>query len=154
METFVFFDLEETLIDEWNSFSLINIPKIQKLLKTFPSKTTFGLFSYAVHNQRDMDKFLSEKEFIENNFGFLFDKDFLYTVEELNGIFSKLSKTKSTISDFFDFYKKENAFLLFSKLEIFHNSHIILVDDMVRDCEMFFPKTNTKVTLINVLDLN
>lgn len=154
MNTFVFFDLEATLIDEWDSFSLINIPKIQKLLKTFPNKTIFGLFSFAVYNKRDLNKFLSEKEFIESNFGFLFDTEFLYTVEELNGLFSQLSKTKSTMEDFFDFYKKENAFLLFSKLEIFKDSHIILVDDMVRDCEMFFPKTNTKVTLINVLDLN
>lgn len=154
-KTICFFDLEETLINEWGEFFIVNEKKVSKFIKTLPNNTEFGLFSFAVYNQKDLDLFNKEhKDFIQNVFGFKFDDNLLFTVEDIISNIKKIKKTlKFDFKDFFDFFDKESSFSLMSKLNEFKNCHLILVDDLVNNIELFNKDLNVKVTFINVFDL-
>jgi len=72
----IFFDLEETLIKEWENPSVLhdNISiiknKIQLLKEKFDLPIRFHIFSFAIVNQRDLDRFNEhERDWIENTFG-------------------------------------------------------------------------------------
>ena len=55
----LFLDLEDTIIESWNDPFLINVEKIKEWLKCHSFKE-IRLFSFAVHDNRDITIFNSQ----------------------------------------------------------------------------------------------
>ncbi len=122
-------------------------------VSNLPKNTRFGLYSWAVHNKSDLEYFLNEeKEWVEKMFGFRFDKEYLYTLENVMDMVQNLTnKTqKFNHTEFFKLFNKENSMLELLKSDLFKNKHLFLVDDMVNDNTFSCKENNSKVTFVNV----
>lgn len=152
METLVFFDLEMTLFDEWGSFVPMNEYSVSLFVSKLPKNCEFGLYSWAVYNKNDKNYFVEEEqEWIERMFGFKFDTEYLYTLEDVMKLVREASNGKKlTREEFFYFFNKKSSMLELLKHEKFKNKHLFLVDDTVQDEEHFCESNNSKLTLVNV----
>jgi FMN phosphatase YigB (HAD superfamily) len=155
MKTLVLFDLEETLFDEWGSFMPVNQKSVPLWVSKLPKEAVFGLFSYAVYNDEDLNHFVTEEqEWVENMFEFKFHKDYLWTLEDLmNLVREALPKLELDQKKFFEFFNKENALFTVSKLERFRDTHVYLVDDTVSNMEVYNEELNMKLTFVDVTKL-
>ena len=155
MKTLVLFDLEETLFDEWGSFLPVNQKSVPLWVSKLPPEAVFGLFSYAVYNQEDLTHFVEEEqEWLENMFEFKFEKDLLWTLEDLMNMVKQVHpKQNFDTKMFFEFYNKELAAHTVTKLEMFRDTHVYLVDDTVSNSEIYNPDLNMKLTFVDVTKL-
>lgn len=151
----VFLDLEETLLDEWNSglFLPRKLDCVRDFLKDNPGSTV-GLMSWAVWDDRDKARF--EKEFradLERNLECTFE--LVWSMDDwANEVFAHFNK-KLSRQDLFDMFSKpEVLFALGRTHPLFHNQTVVLVDDAVEHkLTMTSPKNNCTVTLLNVDDM-
>jgi len=139
----VFLDLEETIIDDWFSCNFLfqNIKNIEKMIKKFSisfdnkiatsENINLILFSAAVINQKDLDRFNNMiKPVIEEHLSFKFKSEFLFSnnniknLVENNGI---KMLPNDHISDIFNLNVKEQIFKLIS----IENETNVLFDDTV-----------------------
>ena len=155
MKTLVLFDLEETLFDAWDSFMPVNQLSVPLWVSKMPKDATYGLFSYAVYHDKDLNHFVEhEQEWLENMFNFTFDKNYLWTLEDLMRMVKDVNPTLAfDKKDFFDFYNKELAAYTVTKLEMFRDTHVYLVDDPVSNTEAYNPELNMKLTFVDVTKL-
>ena len=139
-DTIVFFDLEETVIDEFSFSRIVNKRKVSKAIASYKG-STFGIFSFAVYVDQDRETVKdSIIPLLEDNFDDLkFDKSFIPTIQDIvSAIRKEKNFTKQTFSDFevFQFFSKQEAFLMFVKQMIKNESpfkRFVLFDDMVDD---------------------
>lgn len=155
MKTVVLFDLEETLVNNWDDFLVVNQHSVNNFLSTLPKNCLYGLFSWAVWNQTDLVRLVNEEqEYLENNFDFKFDENLLFTTEDHVDMVKESDPSLDfTFKDFFNLYNKETAMLALMKLPFFNNTHLYLVDDTVENLEFFSKENNCKLSLVKVQTL-
>jgi hypothetical protein len=155
MDTLVLFDLELTLFDAWDSFVPMNERSVSLFVSQLPEDAQFGLYSWAVYGQEDKDHFVSEEqEWVERMFGFTFDAEYLYTLDDMMGMVHSVTKDDPlTRKQFFDRYNKESSMSELLNHPAFKNKHLYLVDDTVTNKEVFNKANNCRVTFVQVNDL-
>lgn len=138
----VFLDLEEVIIDDWNTLQFLNdkIDFVKKHIEIFKEiygeKISFHIFSFAITSDRDFDTFNSIlSEDIEILFGpiesiFIASNENLIKLADSKGIVACLSDFPS---DLFGNMKSE-SFEEFMKLN-YKNQINILFDDTVENSE-------------------
>lgn len=148
----VFLDLEETVMDDWNSglFLPRKLDAVRKFL-TDNNVTTVGLMSWAVWDERDKARFNAEfREDLERNLNVTFD--LVWSMDDwANEVFKHFNK-KLSRQDLFDMFSKpEVLFALGRTHPLFANETVVLVDDAVEHgLTMTSPNNNCTVALMNV----
>lgn len=146
-------DLESTLIPVWTDFTPIpeNIEKIKTYANKFQPDLV-GLFSWAMWDQRDVEIWERNKHWCEDALGF--------NITQSNTILDFISAIKMHCGpshmdnmDFFDFYNKETC--LFNLMLNGWNefNEVVLFDDAVKPCEVYFERTSSSLKIINICDL-
>jgi hypothetical protein len=165
-ETLVLLDLEETLIDEWDSFTLVNVAPVQRWvagLKSAADATQvpvrFGLFSFAVWNAGDLARFQKQRDFLESVFGFKFDDNLLWTVEDISKRVEKACRVHFVSkNDFFDFIGANKTLTMVSLVgndPFFKGKNVVLLDDTVEhDATFTHPSQDSRLTFKNPKNLD
>lgn len=136
MKTFIFFDLEQTLIPDWFEDRVTLIPNVHPALKEWifnQMPFTAGLLSFAVGNN-DMDVFNNElRPHIETNLHFKFDDKWILTVEAMNEMMNKWNHTPFEKDNCSIFKKFGIMHAIWKNLFIEDDTRVILLDDTVED---------------------
>lgn len=149
----VWLDLEETIIDNWDSGLLINPGKIKKWLKSTYNVDEISIWSFAIWDDADKEEFVSSgmKEAIEKALecriiDFPSVEDMQRKVEEYESI-----KYESR-GEFMQINQERWSFMKYC-LGYEPNTRCVLLDDAVPSWELVDWKTKTVVHLVNVIDL-
>lgn len=155
MDKIIFLDLEDTVIDTWDSMLLLPsaCERIMKMINDANFKPeAFGIFSFAIRDRADIDKFDKElRSRLEKIIGWTFDDQFIWSTDYMKDIIAtnlRLNRSKFSDNDFFDFFKKDSAFIECAK---FHsNKDMWLFDDAVTPTHVEFPVQNVKVKITRI----
>lgn len=138
MKTFIFFDLEATLIPDWfeDRATLLPLkhPQLADWIFDQPSFTA-GLLSFAV-GEADMPIFNTEiRPNIENHLHFKFDEEWILTNEKWSGWLNDWNKTPwESPSDNIMTHKKFGVMhAIWRNLFTEPDTTVILLDDTVED---------------------
>lgn len=147
----LFFDLEETLITDFDNPQIINVQKVKDFLKTWDISKV-NIFSFAIWDKQDRDYFNSViKPMLEDAFGFKVNE--VPTMDEITEYLKKKWTAIQGRDDLFDFFDKERAFIDFSRIKFPYND-TMLVDDRVSNITVKNGLvTGTKIITINVNDI-
>lgn len=131
--TTVFLDLEETVIDDWNSANILveRCEQIRKILDHIqPDKV--GVLSWAIWNDRDKDHFINTcvKSRIEDHIGREIDPELVWTMTDMRAQVLKTTGRSFSQDDLLDIFGKEECLnVLFRKH--FFKTDVVLIDDTV-----------------------
>lgn len=148
----VFLDLEETLIDEWNSANIL-APNVDKIRQAIPADARLGIMSWAVWNMRDKDRFnLNMRADLERLLGKSFDDNFIWSMETWAFEFFKSTGKFVEKDDFFDILKKEDILFILSRCHSqFKDATVMLIDDAVQHgLESHSVQNNCSMKIINI----
>ncbi len=165
-ETLVLLDLEETLVDDWSSFTAVNVAPVQRWVSALKKvaevnevPVRFGLFSFAVWNDGDLARLQKNREWLEGVFGFQFDDNLLWTVQHISKRVEKACRVNFVSqSDFFDFIGANKTLTLVSLVSndpFFKGKNVVLLDDTVEHNATFtHPSQNVHLTFKNPKNLD
>jgi len=157
----LFLDLEDTIItpvlDGWHKTELINVQLIKRLIREF-DPDTINLFSFALHNEREVALFNKHcRPMIETAIGHpldltpTVDDHIVPTCCNVLG----LSKDRVDFSDAGDFWSKQQSFRLWlrgnlSLLSRGFGSEVLLLDDVVFNEQFSWPDDKISGWIVNV----
>ncbi len=142
-----FFDLEETIITEFDNPLVINIEKVKLLQDKLELPENISIFSFAIWDDNDRDRFNHIiKPMIESSFNFIVED--IPTIDEIIAVIKTKWPTILCREDFFEFFDKERAFIEFMRLTHPDESSM-LIDDRVSDITFTFNNTTIKTVNIN-----
>lgn len=150
---FVFLDLEETLVDDWNSglFMPRHMDCVKEFLANRPGARV-GLMSWAVWDERDKERF--RKEFqpdLERNLNCTFE--LVWSMDDWAEELFKHSKKRLSRDDLFDMFgKHEVLFMLCRTHPLFRGEDVFLVDDAVE--HNLSVKSVANLSLLTFLNVN
>lgn len=128
--TMLWFDLEKTIVEEWEKPFIINEGKIREIIEKIDVRS-ISIFSFAVYNEKDIATF---NRIIKPNI----EKTFNVTIENiptyqdiLNTIKNGYKGTHFDEEDFHAFWTKGRAFIDYIRFSTFNKGSHILFDDMV-----------------------
>jgi len=151
--TFVFLDLEETVIQDWSSLEALtaNILKIERYLNGYdivipPLKKggeetispatpilnlRLGLMSWAVWNDIDKQRFKAKiQPWLEPLIKRQFDEDLIFSMTDWARLVREATGKQLSQDDMFDLFgKPEVLWTLMCKHKMFYHSTVWLVDD-------------------------
>lgn len=151
--TIFLLDLEETVIDNWEDCNIIlpNIEKIKSLGINKRCKEKVGIFSWAMWNERDLDRFNDKlREPLEDVLDIKFDSDLVFTMERISEIVLILRKKKMSIEDMFDIFGKEECLLTMFRFGLFGDRTTFLIDDKVDHLLKFEKADKTALHFLNI----
>ena len=128
----IFFDLEGTIIDDFDNFKTINVNQVRAFLEA-NGIFDIQIFSAAVWDANDVERVKDFKLFLNSQFGFnIVGK--IPTIQDMKKSISR-NRRISTMSDadFFDLFTKDTAFIEFCRDKKVSG---ILIDDMVPNMKM------------------
>lgn len=152
MKQILFLDLEGTIIKTWENPTIINSMKISNFIK-HNGFEEIGIFSFAIWNQADGEKFLNEMlPLIEKVLTVKITVAHIPTIETLRrDVMNEFNLAKLSKDDFFCFNNKESAFITFCRRN-FKDSNCVLLDDMIWD-EIHFSVARKNLT-VNTINVN
>jgi hypothetical protein len=148
----IFLDLEETVIDSWDSGMLVNSAQVRDFLDHFSAKTA-RVFSFAVWDRADQDTFdRLHRRPLEKALDVHFDlcptvQDFMQTDTALTGV-----HWHGDVTEFITLRGKVGAFTNWCR---FHHpdSDCLLVDDIVPNMDIMNHDTHSVIRFVNVSKL-
>lgn len=166
---FIFFDLEETLIDTYVDMStmtpvnsnirFVNVESITNFIQK-NNVDSANIFSFAMQNQSLVNHFdddlhykVSVRSKIESKFGIKINRNI--SLSDMIKMSSKIRHV-DTIShrDYFTHYSKQQAFIDMVRYKIKYSNEtdatFTLVDDMVENVIIYYPTAHVCIKLINV----
>ena len=154
--TIAYFDLEETIINEFNvyGYDMVNVEKIKKIISD-NNISDIIIFSFAIHDEKDKADFVQcFKTPIEQAFHVTVN-DKVDSIMDMSKIFTKNHRMSTmSKSDFFDFINKERMMIEYVQYMIkfngMKNTRIIFVDDVIPDADYIFKTPNVKIEFINI----
>lgn len=144
----VFLDLEGTVVDNWDNAALVHTSKVCSWLQGL-GVSKVRLFSFAVYDQRDKDRFNSLlKPFLQRVLGVEFldspsVDDFLLADTQVTGV------KWDTRHDFIRTRGKLDGFRSWCKLN-FDKQHNVLLDDVVPNATWKNDDSGLVVQFVNV----
>ena len=158
IEQRIFFDLEETVIDSFmDDERFINLAQMRNFIKDRNIKKV-EIFSRALWEEKERDHFNRR---IRKNFPIVLNIEVIGKPIINPELMKMITKQKriSTMSrgDFFDFFGKQDSFMLMVEYLIDYkqckDTHFVLVDDMVKTMNVEYVHRNVTVEIINVRDI-
>lgn len=154
----VFLDLEETLVDDWNSQLLLtaNVRVVRSFLSTLPPSTKVGLMSWAVWDERDKALFNKDlRPFLEAELNVQFSDEFVWSMDDWAQEVFNSTGMKLSREDLFDvFGKHEVLFKLSRHSSKFEGERVFLVDDVAEHkLEWSVPHNKCSATMLNVKEM-
>lgn len=149
MKNMLWLDLEGTVIESGMNpvFLSENIEKIKEMISK-ESFNSFGIFSFLIDDEFDVEKNIHIIKAVESLFTIKFD--FIFFKQMLMPIFKKKFGQNFDELDFIDFTRsKEDCFHMFCR-DNFTNANMTLIDDKVEDVDIFIRKTNLHLTTLNI----
>lgn len=131
--TTVFLDLEDTVIDDINSATILDqrCSEIRRVLEHIrPDR--IGVMSWAIWNDAEKEAFMRSctKSRIEDHIGHEFDPDLVWSMADFRKHVLATSGKNFSQDDLFDLFGKEECLnLLFRKN--FFTEDVVLIDDTV-----------------------
>jgi len=143
-----FFDLEETLITDFDNPRIINRDKVKYL--NYPVEV--GVFSFAIWNEMDRIRFNSQiKPMIEDTFNVIVTE--APTMDEMVEVLKEKWTAIDDRDDIFDFFGKERTFVEYCRL-MYPGEPCTLVDDQVPNAVYREGLvTGPEITTININEL-
>lgn len=129
---FVFYDLEETLIESVFKIEVCNLSfnqEISYFLSNF-EMVNFTLMSWAINNHNEIKEF---RDYIEPSLNPPFKFENIYTPDmALDLVKSDVGRhVMMDLDDLFCFYRKQDIFKLYASAVCSENSVYILIDDTI-----------------------
>lgn len=131
----IFLDLEQTVIDSWESQCLINIEQVRNKLADFgwtdQSLHLLHIFSFAIWNEEDERVFRSD---IEPRLMGALGAKARFIVHRVDQISSELLHSTKVLwerQELITCLGKQDAFVQFCRAKFARTTHCILLDDMV-----------------------
>ncbi len=141
---YLFLDLENTVIDSWDNLIILNNPEVHKNIKSI-SPDKVGIFSFAIWNEADKDKFfLSLMNSLNQLYNIQIDPNLVYSLEEVKQAVA--GNIKLSNNDFIKCFGKDLAFIKFSR-DKFIGHDLYLIDDLVEFTNI--ETDSIKITLLN-----
>ena len=146
-------DLEETIIPVFGDWFVPSpyADNIKTVVEKFkPHK--IELFSWAIYNQADVDKFNEHRAYIESELDLTFNC--IHDIASLITLYNRSTSVKIIDTlDFFDFVTKERfLFDMAVKAKHYPNEHLLLLDDAVSSHRIVKADTNTVIDVVNTAD--
>lgn len=145
MSHYVFYDLEETVIDAWESGSPLydNIACICKTINSSKIKHHIGVFSYAIHDDNDINDFVSRispllPSMLKDDIIIPSRDDFIESGKEYGGL---LIKKEMFIVYCMNTFPDGKSFHLFDDDPSVKNDHLIMHGNFIfgftniKDCK-------------------
>ena len=150
MRNIVWVDLEETLIDSWGEFNVIdrNINNINKLLKKV-KQTEMSVWSFAIWTENDIKRFNTNgiKQQLEELLEFNFTN--IHTIDEMKQMVEEYDQFK--YNDTVEFIQLNQKLWSFVKYCLNHsNTSFWLIDDCVPNMTIQNKDSNVTINCINV----
>jgi hypothetical protein len=147
----VLLDLEETVVDSWESRMFLHgqCRRVLDFLQKNAGEFSLGLMSWAVHNDTDKAEFVSDLlEPLESMFGATFEHT--WSMRDWSALVLKQHGFSLTLQDMFDCFRKVETLVLCRNAEQFANRKVFLVDDTVtHGLELLSPHNNLHFVFIN-----
>ena len=144
----LFLDLEGTIIDEWDSPFIINEKEINRFISS-SNYDTFGIFSYAIHNDSDRKIFDRDiKPVIDKILDIEIDPSLIWTPFDVLKAWVEYKKVAGAeFNDVFTWTDKEYGFGLLVRSK-FKEGMFSLIDDTVE--HTLFQKDRLLIQTFNV----
>lgn len=151
----VFLDLEETIIQSWYNPTLVNVSSIRTALRDVFDIESVGIFSFAIGNNTDREKFISQfMPMIENALEVRVDLDRIVTCDEMMKNSRELHGCVfESWADYINVVGKGGAFIDHCRLHRV-GMNTILIDDCVRNSTTIDHDTVTTIRLLPVQTLD
>ena len=150
MKTLHFWDLEETVIDSWQSGLLTNVSIVSDFVAKHKIKEV-TIFSFAIWNEKDLIRFDKEfKKMLEDTFEVKIVN--VLTTEQIRQTVCQAMCAQFDIHDFLSLWGKKRAFVEFCEA-VHPNTHTVLLDDCVPNIVHHNLDTNSIIELVNVTTL-
>lgn len=137
------FDIENTLVVSEDEPRIHKWDIINDIINhTKPDR--IGLFSFILHTPNDIDGARHLIELFESSWNIVIDRSLIplkcdiHQLVKEHGKETFLARKHMDFMDFCDFWSKDRAFIDWCRLT--QSGHLILVDDMVCDCDLSFPE--------------
>lgn len=161
METIVFLDLEETVIDTWHegNFLEVGLSRTRKFLNRLKKDgfdVKIGLMSWAVWNEEDKLKFNKVfREVLEAELDHKFDDKMVWSMDDWAGQIFKACGKKISRQDIFDLFGKEEILFRLCRDHHWANTRLFLVDDRVsHGMSVVCHENNCHVFFLNINDMS
>lgn len=150
MKNIIWLDLEETLIDQWGQFNLLDYHiKNIKLLIHQIKPDELGVWSFAIWSEKDINTFNTNgiKEQLEQELNYKFNS--IFSIEEIREIVQEYEGFKyENVIEFIQLNGKHWSFVKYAFLH--KDTNFYLIDDCVPNMRIENTDNNVKVNLINV----
>jgi hypothetical protein len=147
MKKILLLDLEETVIPEFGNFYVPD--QWGRCIREFIKEGKFSevrIYSWAIYNNKDKAEFETVSLSIGLELGTPFSH--IYTIEEIiRDVRKYCGISLIDINDFFEFYTKERALFDLTLHGWLPNTHIVLLDDAVK--EVVIESNKSKVEIVN-----
>lgn len=150
----LFVDLEETLIDSWESGQLGPKGKVWSLLDTHFGRdrpvTNATVWSFAVWDQKDVDHFNNNfKTWLENQFNLRF-VDVVTTAEMVVVCKNHLGWNHLDTTELIQLLGKERSLEIWLKNHNYRDCEVVLLDDVVENKTVHFHDKNLTLNFVKV----
>jgi hypothetical protein len=137
----LFLDLEETLIEVWQSnghvnFLIDNIEKINKFIHD-NGVSEIGIFSFAIWDDEDRENFITKLSPQLKEFGIEVSDSDVVPVENVAKTILKNMRINLDSSEVINLWGKDRAFIDWCRFEE-NGDHFVLIDDAVENCQVLF----------------
>lgn len=148
--TLVLLDLEETVVDDWQSRNFLwhKMERVKRFLEQF-HPFTLGLMSWAVWDDGDLRVFHDELEGpLSEFFGSTFEA--AWSLDQWQNRLLKCKGLKAERKDMFDCFGKHETLFMCRNDPLFANRRVLLVDDVVEHGLSFTTSNNNFTNFVNV----
>lgn len=147
----IFIDLEDTVINNWHDGQLLThgVYKIQQILeKEYPRVTDLNIWSYAIWNNDDLDRFNKiYRKWLEEVFGM--NIDLVFSVHQIRNLIYSYEHIE--YEDRNEFMQMNGKFLSFMKYgQLYKDRDFVLFDDLVPNSLLTFHDLNTTIRTIKI----
>lgn len=152
MNTTVFVDLEDTLVDSFDEMVAVNHEKVDRFMKEHCPNREVDLFSFAVWDERELERMHRFAFHVEREHDLKFNKiwtcmEMIKTVQAHTGVFWDLH-------DFLSVWGKERGFEDFCTALRLKDHTFVLFDDVVPNKIVHFSDTNVTIKFVKCQEIS
>ena len=149
MNKFVFLDLEGTVISDIFDPVLCNIQKVKDWLHAEGKPEYVAIFSFAIDNDDESSQFRNGlAKHLEQALDVKIGR--VVTTEHAQVAARQKNRVSfENLGEFKQLWGKERGFIDFAKIN-FTNCEVVLLDDLVDNCEVYVKDKNLNVRTVNI----
>lgn len=153
----VFLDLEETVIDVFGrrqESTLVNLAQVRGFLdREAPAQVR--LFSFALADASSVERYRQDYQvWLDHAFGVSVALDDCFTTMKLFDLCRRHGTVFESDLECMLFHSKALGFQRYIEMSPeFRDMEVVLLDDAVEPMQIFYPRRNLTVRLVNVTDL-